>query len=309
MYHPDKKKQAVDALATANNKASQFKAQEQKEERRKRREEWQAIAKRQANQKIEKQREKGKRQAAKAKAEISKEAEKDQADKKNIEEDKKIEQSQKQKTLEELFQEILPEAVSKANAAEDAVETAVITAEMIAVGGDDLDFRSRLWSSRALGILEETVQGAQTAIGEARIFLGATQAAAKGCKSKKKKAEAIQELGQLQQQLQEAQQKLVPLKNIWQEFVQRKLTLSKAVCSTFGGFEDLSKGSHWESGIGGSDSSRDSCKGCSCGRSFLDGRRRTEGQCTQSWESDDHQSRAVPWRIVCHRFPGTAWCW
>ena len=64
------------------------------------------------------------------------------------------------------------------------------------MGDGDLDFTSRLWSiatkpcsswePRALGSLEETVQGAQTAMGEARIFLGATQAAAKGCKSKKK---------------------------------------------------------------------------------------------------------------------------
>ena len=132
----------------------------------------------------------------------------------------KAEQSEKQKALEErdmtVFQEILPEAVSKANAAEDAVEKAVITSEMIAAGGDDLDE-----VRQAVGATEQAVQEAQKAMGEARIFLNAKQAAARRYESEKVKAKAIQELGQLQQQLQEAQQKLVPLKNVRQEFVQR----------------------------------------------------------------------------------------
>lgn len=132
----------------------------------------------------------------------------------------KAEQSEKQKALEErdmtVFQEILPEAVSKANAAEDAVEKAVITSEMIAAGGDDLDE-----VRQAVGATEQAVQEAQKAMGEARIFLNAKQAAARRYESEKVKAKAIQELGQLQQQLQEAQGKLSPLKNVRQEFVQR----------------------------------------------------------------------------------------
>eukprot|EP00435_Cladocopium_sp_Y103_P075739 s332_g63.t4 len=90
----------------------------------------------------------------------------------------KAEQSEKQKALEErdmtVFQEILPEAVSKANAAEDAVEKAVITSEMIAAGGDDLDE-----VRQAVGATEQAVQEAQKAMGEARIFLNAKQAAAR----------------------------------------------------------------------------------------------------------------------------------
>ena len=129
----------------------------------------------------------------------------------------------------EKVDEILAEAVGKANAAEDAVEKAVTISEMIAVGGDDLGEvlwtiatePCSSWESIGLGMLEQAVQEAQTATCEARNFLNATQAAAKGYKSKKVKAKAIQELGQLQQQVQKAQQKLVPLKNVWQEFVQR----------------------------------------------------------------------------------------
>lgn len=128
----------------------------------------------------------------------------------------------------EKVDEILAEAVGKANAAEDAVEKAVTISEMIAVGGDDLGEvlwtiatePCSSWESIGLGMLEQAVQEAQTATCEARNFLNATQAAAKGYKSKKVKAKAIQELGQLQQQVQKAQQKLVPL-NVWQEFVQR----------------------------------------------------------------------------------------
>ncbi|CAL1141338.1 unnamed protein product [Cladocopium goreaui] len=70
--------------------------------------------------------------------------------------------------------QILPEAVSKANAAEDAVEKAVITSEMIAAGGDDLDE-----VRQAVGATEQAVQEAQKAMGEARIFLNAKQAAAR----------------------------------------------------------------------------------------------------------------------------------
>lgn len=132
----------------------------------------------------------------------------------------KAELSEKQKALEErdlmVFNEILPEAVSKANAAEDAVEKAVITSEMIAAGGEDLDE-----VRQAVGATEQAVQEAQKAMGEARIFLNAKQAAARRYESEKVKAKAISELGGLQAQLQEAQQKLSPLKNVRQEFVQR----------------------------------------------------------------------------------------
>ncbi|CAE7390100.1 alkbh8, partial [Symbiodinium sp. CCMP2592] len=73
-----------------------------------------------------------------------------------------------------VFQEVLPEAVSKANAAEDAVEKAVITSEMITAGGDDMDE-----VRQAVTSTEQAVQEAQKAMGEARIFLNAKQAAAR----------------------------------------------------------------------------------------------------------------------------------
>lgn len=132
----------------------------------------------------------------------------------------KAEASEKQKALEErdmaVFQEVLPEAVSKANAAEDAVEKAVITSEMITAGGDDMDE-----VRQAVTSTEQAVQEAQKAMGEARIFLNAKQAAARRYESDAVKQKAAQELGALQAQLQEAQSKLNPLKNVRQDFVQR----------------------------------------------------------------------------------------
>ena len=59
-------------------------------------------------------------------------------------------------------------------------------------------------------MLEAGLEEAQAAIHEARIFLNDKQAAFSKYKVQKVKAKATQVLGQLQQQLQKAQQKLVP---------------------------------------------------------------------------------------------------
>lgn len=132
----------------------------------------------------------------------------------------KAEQAEKNKAADDrdlaVFMEILPEATSKANAAEDAVEKAVITSEMIAAGGEDLEE-----VKQAVAATEAAMQEAQKAMGEARIFLNAKQAAARRFESEKIKAKAATDLGQLQAALQEAQNKLNPLKNVRQEFVQR----------------------------------------------------------------------------------------
>jgi len=132
----------------------------------------------------------------------------------------KAEQSEKQQAVRDrdmaLLQEVMPEATAKANAAEDAVEKAVITAEMITAAGDELSE-----VQEAVGETEKAVQEAQKAMGEARIFLNAKQASARRFESDEVKAKAAQELGQLQTQLQEAQQKLNPLKTVRQDFVQR----------------------------------------------------------------------------------------
>eukprot|EP00930_Biecheleria_cincta_P023470 TRINITY_DN1695_c0_g4_i1.p1 TRINITY_DN1695_c0_g4~~TRINITY_DN1695_c0_g4_i1.p1 ORF type:complete len:2021 (+),score=568.23 TRINITY_DN1695_c0_g4_i1:448-6063(+) len=132
----------------------------------------------------------------------------------------KAEQSEKNKAADErdmaAFMEVLPEATAKSNAAEDAVEKAVITSEMIAAGGEDLDE-----VQAAVTATEQAVQEAQKAMGEARIFINAKQASARRFESEKVKAKAASDLGQLQSQLQEAQSKLNPLKNVRQEYVQR----------------------------------------------------------------------------------------
>eukprot|EP00930_Biecheleria_cincta_P023467 TRINITY_DN1695_c0_g1_i1.p1 TRINITY_DN1695_c0_g1~~TRINITY_DN1695_c0_g1_i1.p1 ORF type:complete len:2092 (+),score=696.54 TRINITY_DN1695_c0_g1_i1:73-6276(+) len=134
----------------------------------------------------------------------------------------KAEQAEKNKAADDrdlaAFMEILPEATQKANAAEDAVEKAVITSEMIAAGGEDLDE-----IKAAVAATEQSMQEAQKAMGEARIFLNAKQASARRFESEKIKAKAATDLGQLQAQLQEAQNKLNPLKNVRQDFNQRVL--------------------------------------------------------------------------------------
>jgi len=132
----------------------------------------------------------------------------------------KADMARKSKLTEEkdaqTLAEVLPEATKKTNLAEDAVEKASITSEMIEAGGEDLDE-----VRTAVAQTEEAVQDAQKAIGEARIFLNAKQASCRRFESETVKQRAVTELGKLQQQLQAAANKLNPLKNVRQEFVQR----------------------------------------------------------------------------------------
>merc|ERR1719162_1404023 len=132
----------------------------------------------------------------------------------------KAEKAEKQAGLEAkdmaIFQDIMPEAISKTNLAEDAVEKASITAEMITSGSDDLEE-----VKEAVDQTEKAAREAQTAIGEARIFLNAKLASAKRFESETVRNSAAEELGKLQQQLQAAQTKLRPLKTARQDFIQR----------------------------------------------------------------------------------------
>lgn len=132
----------------------------------------------------------------------------------------KADKEEKDRVLAEkdlaVFQDILPEATQKTNAAEDAVEKAIITQEMIAAAGDDMDE-----AKHAVTETETAVQDAQKAIGEARIFLNAKQASFRRFKSASVVEQATAELGKMQAQLQEIQNRLNPLKTARQEFNQR----------------------------------------------------------------------------------------
>merc|ERR1719410_300364 len=68
---------------------------------------------------------------------------------------------------------------------------------------------------------EQATQEAQKAIGEARIYLNAKQASTRRYESEGAREQASAEISKLQQQLQEAQNKLNPLKTVRQDFVQR----------------------------------------------------------------------------------------
>uniref|UniRef100_A0A7S4QQC8 EF-hand domain-containing protein n=1 Tax=Alexandrium monilatum TaxID=311494 RepID=A0A7S4QQC8_9DINO len=88
---------------------------------------------------------------------------------------------------------------------------------MITAGGDNLEE-----VQQAVTETEIAAKAAQSAIGEARIYLNAKQAAVKRYESDKVRTMAATELAKLQQQLQEAQNKLNPLKVVRQDFLQRQ---------------------------------------------------------------------------------------
>lgn len=130
------------------------------------------------------------------------------------------EQEAVQKERDEREGAVLDEAVlgatEKTNAAEDMVEKTVITAEMVHSCGDDVDV-----IRQAIEDTEQAAKQAQVAVGEARIFLNAKLAKLRGL------GQALRErgqanLGKLQQQLSEAQNKLTPLKTIRRDVDQRK---------------------------------------------------------------------------------------
>mmetsp|Transcript_106074 Transcript_106074/g.265691 ORF Transcript_106074/g.265691 Transcript_106074/m.265691 type:complete len:1391 (+) Transcript_106074:3-4175(+) len=131
------------------------------------------------------------------------------------------EQDERQRAVEQrdqmALQEMMPEATEKANAAEDAVEKAVITSEMIQSSGDNVDE-----ARRAVEETERAVQEASKTIGEARIYFNTRQGMVKKFQSEKVRTFGAEQLTKLQVQLQEAQNKLNPLKNVRQEFAQRQ---------------------------------------------------------------------------------------
>jgi len=131
----------------------------------------------------------------------------------------KAETEAKNKAAEErdtkVLDELLPEAIEKTNTAEDMVEKTVITSEMITSCGDDTDM-----VKQALAETEQSAKLAQAAIGEARIFLNAKLASTRRFFDTVKDR-ASTELGKLQQQLQDAQNKLNPLKTVRSDWDQR----------------------------------------------------------------------------------------
>lgn len=133
----------------------------------------------------------------------------------------KVEQAAKDKEAEErdgaLLDTMLPDATEKTNAAEDMVEKAVITAEMVECGGDD-DAAVR----QAIEETEASTKRAQAAIGDARIFLNAKLAGTKRFSEKIKELANV-ELGKLQHQLQEAHNRLLPIKTIRRDYEAKRL--------------------------------------------------------------------------------------
>lgn len=132
----------------------------------------------------------------------------------------KEENDQKQKAMEErdsaVLEELLPEATEKTNTAEDMVEKTVITSEMISACGEDPDM-----VKQALEETERSAKSAQAAIGEARIYLNAKLASTRRLAERVRERASV-ELGKLQQQLQDAQNKLNPLKNVRQDWEGRR---------------------------------------------------------------------------------------
>lgn len=114
------------------------------------------------------------------------------------------------------FDSTMGEADDKANLAEDSVEKAIITAELIESAGDDFEE-----GKQAVDVVERLVTEATKCIGDARIFINQKQAAARRLGSAGAQATAQTNLGKLQAQIQTANDKLAPLKNVRSDFMQR----------------------------------------------------------------------------------------
>lgn len=110
---------------------------------------------------------------------------------------------------------VLPEALEKTNAAEDLAEKAAIALEMVAAcGGEDGDPDM---VKQALEDTERAARAANTAVGEAQIFLRSQTAKLRNF-APHAKTRGEEELGKLKEQLEEAKRKLQPASAARQEW-------------------------------------------------------------------------------------------
>eukprot|EP00811_Abedinium_folium_P001962 NODE_117_length_3614_cov_4.281331.p1 GENE.NODE_117_length_3614_cov_4.281331~~NODE_117_length_3614_cov_4.281331.p1 ORF type:complete len:905 (-),score=361.82 NODE_117_length_3614_cov_4.281331:706-3420(-) len=123
-----------------------------------------------------------------------------------IEEGAKVKQQEEKDTV--ALDEVLPEATAKTNTAEDLVEKTAIMAEVINSCGDDAEI-----VKKALTDTEQAARQAHAAIGEARIFLNAKLVTTRRFVESVRER-AANELGALQQKLQDAQAALTPLRTV-----------------------------------------------------------------------------------------------
>jgi len=130
------------------------------------------------------------------------------------EQDKKTQEEVARDSL--IYEEMIPQATEKTNTAEDMVEKTIITSDMIQACGEDVEM-----VRQAIEETEKSSKVAQAAIGEARIYLNAKLASTRRL-TKTVKERASAEIGKLQQQLQEAQSRLNPLKNVKADWEKRK---------------------------------------------------------------------------------------
>jgi len=132
----------------------------------------------------------------------------------------KLDLDEKNRQLDEKdtvkFNELMPEVREKTHMAEDQAEKTCITAEMITSAADDFDE-----VQDAVEKTEAAAKIAQYSISDARVCINSKMVDIRKFESERVQAHAEAELNKLQSQLQEAQNKLNPLKNVRQDFLSR----------------------------------------------------------------------------------------
>lgn len=116
------------------------------------------------------------------------------------------------------FEEMLPDLREKTDLAEDEVEKLAIAKELVDSLADDPETVKSILSDTDLAL-----KAVQLAMSEAKRILNANLVAAKRFVVSSVRALADEELGKIQERLATAQERLVPLRTIRQDLVQRQL--------------------------------------------------------------------------------------
>eukprot|EP00747_Dinoflagellata_sp_TGD_P121339 gnl/TRDRNA2_/TRDRNA2_173407_c3_seq2.p1 gnl/TRDRNA2_/TRDRNA2_173407_c3~~gnl/TRDRNA2_/TRDRNA2_173407_c3_seq2.p1 ORF type:complete len:961 (+),score=245.48 gnl/TRDRNA2_/TRDRNA2_173407_c3_seq2:176-2884(+) len=137
----------------------------------------------------------------------------------------RLKEEQEDEAENRVLDTILAEAEEKANQAEDLVEKSVITAEMVRSCEDDVQM-----VAQACDETEKVVKEASAAMNDARLFINAKTTMSNRFRINVKARAGI-ELGKLSQQLQDAQNKLNPLRSLRKDvdFKRKALQLAAEV--------------------------------------------------------------------------------
>eukprot|EP00933_Yihiella_yeosuensis_P052122 TRINITY_DN50127_c0_g1_i1.p1 TRINITY_DN50127_c0_g1~~TRINITY_DN50127_c0_g1_i1.p1 ORF type:complete len:1005 (+),score=281.52 TRINITY_DN50127_c0_g1_i1:49-3063(+) len=121
----------------------------------------------------------------------------------------------------QILEVLLPETVLRVNEVEDEVDKAIITKEMLAAYDEEEDVQM---AKQAIAETEKAARAATSVMIKAKQFFHEKMAEAKRLSTTSVRNRALEELGKLQKQLQDAHEKLKPLKTLRQDWEQAKRT-------------------------------------------------------------------------------------